>query len=140
MPLSFQETVFLNSGRYYPCVKVKSRKSRGDAGSFRFRLVFNLSFALSLSKGRPFMVRQAHHERTTLVTLNNEKTLRRSLGNGLKSSPAHNRYDAPGTCQSSCLSLGSSESRIQSPRKLKPTTVRKMAIPGKNAMPHELAR
>ena len=34
---------------------------------FRFRLVFDLSFALSLSKG--------HHERTTLVTLNNEKTL-----------------------------------------------------------------
>ena len=43
--------------------------------AFRFRLVFDLSFALRLSKGRPFMVRQAHHERTTLVTLNNEKSL-----------------------------------------------------------------
>ena len=52
---------------------------------FRFRLVLDLSFALSLSKGRPFMVRpehvegslsKGHHERTTLGTLNNnEKTL-----------------------------------------------------------------
>ena len=32
---------------------------------FRFRLVFDLSFILSLSKG--------HHERITLVRLNNEK-------------------------------------------------------------------
>ena len=47
----------------------------GMSRDFRFCLVFDLSFALSLSKGRPFMVRQAHHERTTLVTLNNENTL-----------------------------------------------------------------
>ena len=51
-------------------------------GSFRFRLVINLSFALSLSRGRPFMVRQAHYERTTLMTLKNEKILSPS-GRGL---------------------------------------------------------
>ena len=72
-------------------------------GSFRFRLVFDFSFALSLSrgrpfvvslskghpfvvslskgrpfalslsKGRPFVVSLSNHERTTLVTPNNER-------------------------------------------------------------------
>ena len=46
---------------------------RSRSRLFRFRLVVNLSFALSLSKGRPFMVRQAHHERTTQVTLENKE-------------------------------------------------------------------
>ena len=43
-------------------------------------------------------------------------------------------------CQSSCLRRGSKASRIQSPRKLKPMTVRKIAIPGKKAIPQVLAR
>ena len=42
--------------------------------------------------------------------------------------------------QSSCLSRGSRASLIQSPMKLNPTTVRKIAIPGKKAMPQELAK
>ena len=47
----------------------------GARVSFRFRLAVNILFVLSLSKGHPFMVRQAHHERTTSETLENEKTL-----------------------------------------------------------------
>ena len=45
-------------------------------GLFAFASSFMLSFALSLSKGRSFLVRQSHHERTTLVALENEDTLR----------------------------------------------------------------
>ena len=49
------------------------------AGSFRFRPVVNLSFTLNLSKGRPFLVRQAHHERTCPETSESEKALLRRL-------------------------------------------------------------
>ena len=57
------------------CNEVSVKEGYDFDRVFSFHLVFDLSFALSLSKGRPFMVRQAHHERTTLVTLNNEETL-----------------------------------------------------------------
>ena len=51
-----------------------ARLKPGDrAGSFGYFPIALLSFALSLSKGRPFMVRQAHHERTTLK-LHHERT------------------------------------------------------------------
>ena len=36
---------------------------------------FMLSFALSLSKGHSFMVRQAHHERATPLTFESERAL-----------------------------------------------------------------
>ena len=42
--------------------------NRADlSGSFSYFPIPLLSFALSLSKGRPFMVRQAHHERNWLI-------------------------------------------------------------------------
>ena len=55
---------------------ISIRLGESVQGLFTVVSSFILSFALSLSKGRPFMVRQAHHERTTPVTLENEKALR----------------------------------------------------------------
>ena len=75
-------TLFSRRAKY----SIESRSKQVRRGApFHFRLVFDLSFVLSLSKGRPFMVRQAHHERTTRVTLNNEKSLVR------RAAPFHTR-------------------------------------------------
>ena len=54
--------------------KPKYSSLRRIAGPFHCPSLLIFPFALSLSKGHPFMVRQAHHERTTAANVNNQKT------------------------------------------------------------------